>query len=70
MEKIINDFLNIYQLFKNNSGSGSGNGYGSGSGYGSGNGDGDGSVSYGERLAKEAKARNQVGNNIPFHRGQ
>lgn len=35
-----------------------------------GNGDGDGSVSYGERLAKEAKARNQVGNNIPFHRGQ
>ena len=44
MEKIINDFLNIYQLFKNNSGSGSGsgNGYGSGSGYGFGFGDGSG----------------------------
>ena len=40
MEKIINDFLNIYQLFKNNSGSGSGNGSGSGSGNGYGSGSG------------------------------
>lgn len=45
MEKIVNEFLNIYQLFKNGrgDGSGDGDGYGSGSGCGDGSGCGYGS---------------------------